>query len=100
MLHQLFGIRACSNIFSGAGYDLQGDIFSPPLKRRTDRILTQWYFKHYNHEDDMPFGHDVADLFTYPHIKYPQQNQIFPTHEIINFQIEGSIVWFSLYYFE
>lgn len=23
------------------------------LKRLTDRILTQWYFKHYNHEDDM-----------------------------------------------
>jgi hypothetical protein len=40
------------------------------LKRLTDRILTQWYFKHYNHEDDMPFRYDVADPFTYPHIKY------------------------------
>jgi hypothetical protein len=69
-LQPLFGIRACSNVFSGAKYDLQGDIFNPPLKRLTDRILTQWYFKHYNHEDDMPFGHDVADPFTYPHIKY------------------------------
>jgi hypothetical protein len=65
-----FGIRACSNVFSGARYDLQGKIFNPPLKRLTDRILTQWYFKHYNHEDDMPFGHDVADPFRYPYIKY------------------------------
>ena len=32
-LHPLFGIRACSNVFSGARYDLQGDIFNPPLKR-------------------------------------------------------------------
>ena len=69
-LHPLFGIRACSNVFSGARYDLQGDIFNPPLKRLTDRIFTQWYFKHYNHEDDMPFGHDVADPFKFPYIKY------------------------------
>src|SRR5262245_37191776 len=68
--HPLFGIRACSNVFSGAEYDLRGDIFTPPLKRLTDRILTQWYFKHNNHEDDMPFGHDVANPFTYPYIKY------------------------------
>ncbi|MDQ3838890.1 MAG: hypothetical protein M3297_06435 [Thermoproteota archaeon] len=54
-LHPLFGIRACLNVFSGARYDLQGRIFNPPLKRLTDRILTQWYFKHYNQEDDMPF---------------------------------------------
>jgi hypothetical protein len=69
-LRPLFGIRACSNVFSGARYDLEGDTFNPPLKRLTDRILTQWYFKHYYHEDDMPFGHDVADPFTYPYIKY------------------------------
>jgi hypothetical protein len=69
-LRPLFGIRACSNVFSGAEYDLQGNIFNPSLKRLTDRILTQWYFKHYNHEDDMPFGHDVADPFTYPYIIY------------------------------
>jgi hypothetical protein len=69
-LRPLFGIRACSNVFSGAGYDLEGNIFNPPLKRLTDRILTQWYFKHYNHGDDMPFGHDIADPFTYPYIKY------------------------------
>jgi hypothetical protein len=68
-LRPLFGIRACSNVFSGVRYDLQGDIFNPPLKRLTDRILTQWYFKHYNHEDDMPFGHDVADPFKFPYIK-------------------------------
>ena len=69
-LRPFFGIRACSNVFSGARYDLQGEIFNPPLKRLTDRILTQWYFKHYSHEDNMPFGHDVADPFTYPYIKY------------------------------
>ena len=66
----LFGIRACSNVFSGASYDLQGDTFKPPLKRLTDKILTQWDFNHYKHENDMPFGHDVADPFTYPYIKY------------------------------
>ncbi len=27
--HPLFGIRACSNVFSGAGYDLQGNRFDP-----------------------------------------------------------------------
>jgi hypothetical protein len=69
-LRPLFGIRACSNIFSGAGHDLQGEKFNPPLKRLTDRVLKQWYFKHYNDEDDMPFGHDVADPFTSPYIKY------------------------------
>ena len=68
--HPLFGIRACSNVFSGADYDLQGAIFNPPLKRLSDRVLTQWYFRHYNHKEDMPFGHDVADPFTYPYIKY------------------------------
>lgn len=69
-LNPLFGVRACSNVFSGARDNLQGDIFKPQLKRLTDRILTQWYFKHFNHEDDMPFGHDVANPFTYPYIKY------------------------------
>jgi hypothetical protein len=69
-LRPLFGIRACSNVFSGARYDLQGDIFNPQMKKLTDRILTQWYFKHFNYEDDMPFGHDIADPFSYPHIKY------------------------------
>ena len=69
-LHPLFGIRACSNVFSGADYDLQGLKFNPLLKRLSDKILTQWYFNHYNREDDMPFGHDVADPFTHPYIKY------------------------------
>ena len=69
-LRPLFGIRACSNIFSGAGHDLQGEKFNPPLKRFTDRVLKQWYFKHYNDDDDMPFGRDVADPFTSPYIKY------------------------------
>lgn len=30
--HPLFGIRACSNVFSGARYDLEGKRFDPPLK--------------------------------------------------------------------
>jgi hypothetical protein len=25
---------------------------------------------HYNNKDDMPFGHDVADPFSHPYIKY------------------------------
>ena len=77
-MHSLFGIRACSNVFSGANYDLVGPRFNPPLKRLSDKILTQWYFKHYNHEDDMPFGHDVADPFTYPHIKYHYAREDLP----------------------
>ena len=68
--HSLFGIRACSNVFSGARYDLEGKKFDPPLKQLTDEVLKEWYFKHYNEEDDMPFGHDVADPFSYPYIKY------------------------------
>lgn len=69
-LHPLFGIRACSNIFSGAEYDLHGKKFDPALKRLTDEILKEWYFNHYNDEDDMPFGHDIANPFSYPYIKY------------------------------
>lgn len=77
-LHPLFGIRICSNVFSGANYDLQGPTFNPPLRRLSDRVLTQWYFKHYNDKDDMPFGHDIADPFTYPHIKYRSAREELP----------------------
>jgi hypothetical protein len=49
---------------------LQGEIFDPPIKRLTNRVLRKWYFNHYNHEDGMPFGHDISDPFTYPYIKY------------------------------
>ncbi|HKG30476.1 MAG TPA: hypothetical protein VKA91_04335 [Nitrososphaeraceae archaeon] len=66
----LFGIRACSNIFSGAQGDLHGHRFKPPLKRPTDRVLDEWYFHHFENADDMPFGHDIADPFTSPHIKF------------------------------
>jgi len=66
----LFGIRACSNVFSGAVYDLQGDRFNPPLKRLTDDMLNEWYFNHYDSEGEMPFSHDIADPFSYPYIKY------------------------------
>jgi hypothetical protein len=66
----LFGIRACSNIFSGAQGDLHGHRFKPPLKRLTDRVLDEWYFHHFEDADDMPFGHDIADPFSSPHIKF------------------------------
>jgi hypothetical protein len=69
-IHPRFGIRQCSNVFSGAEEHLVGDIFDPPLKELTDTILEEWYYNHYNEEDDMPFGHDIADPFSYPYIKY------------------------------
>jgi hypothetical protein len=68
--HPLFGIRACSNIFSGAKGDLHGHRFHPPLKKLTDRVLSKWYFHHYENTNDMPFGHDIADPFTMPYIKF------------------------------
>jgi hypothetical protein len=66
----LFRIRACSNIFSGAEGDLQGHRFNPPLKKLTDTVLRKWYFHHYEDANDMPFGHDIADPFTSPYIKF------------------------------
>jgi hypothetical protein len=66
----LFGIRACSNVFSGAEGDLHGHRFNPPLKRLTDKILGKWYFHHYENTNDMPFGHDIADPFAPPYIKF------------------------------
>ena len=68
--HPMFGIRACSNVFSGAIDDLEGEIFDPTLERLTDRVLEEWYFKHSSNEDDMPFGHDISNPFSYPYIKY------------------------------
>lgn len=68
--HPLFGIRACSNVFSGAGYTFHGHRFNPALKKLTDNVLKKWYFDHYHKIDDMPFGHDVSDPFSYPYIKY------------------------------
>ena len=68
--HPMFGIRACSNVFSGAANDLEGEIFSPNLERLTDAILNEWYFEHYTCEDDMPFGHDISDPFSPPYIRY------------------------------
>jgi hypothetical protein len=65
-----FGIRACSNVFSGAKGHLVGEIFDPDLKELTDSVLEEWYYNHYNEEDDMPFGHDIANPFSYPYVKY------------------------------
>jgi hypothetical protein len=68
--HPLFGIRACSNVFSGAEGDLHGYRFIPPLKKLTDKVLRKWYFHHYEDTNYMPFGHDIADPFTSPYIKF------------------------------
>lgn len=74
----LFGIRACSNVFSGAQGDLRGHRFNPALKQLTDRVLSKWYFHHHKNVDDMPFGHDIADPFTSPYIKFhkPSREEI------------------------
>jgi hypothetical protein len=66
----VFGIRACSNVFSGAKGDLHGPRFNPTLKQLTDRVLSKWYFHHYKNDDDMPFGHDISDPFSAPYIKF------------------------------
>jgi hypothetical protein len=66
----LFGVRACSNVFSGAEGNLHGDRFNPSLKKLTDRVLGEWYFHHYENTDDMPFGYDIADPFAPPYIKF------------------------------
>ena len=63
-IHVLAFVR-CSNVFSGAKEHLVGDILTP-LKELTDTVLEEWYYNHYNEEDDMPFGHDIADPFSYP----------------------------------
>jgi hypothetical protein len=68
--HPVFGIRACSNVFSGAEGDLRGLKFRPRLKKLTDWILTRWYLHHYHDDNDMPFGHDISDPFSSPHIKF------------------------------
>jgi hypothetical protein len=69
-MHPVFGIRSCSNVFSGSEGYLHGDRFKSPLKKLTDRILTRWYFHHYEKDSDMPFGHDIADPFSSPYIKF------------------------------
>lgn len=69
-LHPKFGIASCSNVFSGANETLKGKILRPPIKELTDKVLKTWYFKHNNHHNDMPFGHDIANPFTLSYIKY------------------------------
>jgi len=68
--HSLFGIRSCSNGFSEAKGDIHGHGFNPPLKKLKDTVLRKWYFHHYGDANDMPFGHDIADPFTSPYIKF------------------------------
>ena len=69
-LHPMFGITSCSNVFSGAKETLKGKRLRPRLKELTDKVLKTWYFNHYHHRNDMPFGHDIANPFTLPYIKY------------------------------
>ena len=76
--HPMFGIIACSNVFSGSKDALLGKKFSAPLRKLTDRILKTWYFKHYSTDYDMPFGHDVADPFSFPYIKYKSAKESLP----------------------
>jgi hypothetical protein len=33
-------------------------------------VLSKWHFHHYEDRDDMSFGHDIADPFTSPYIKF------------------------------
>jgi len=76
--HSKFGIAICPNVFSGAKSALSGKRFNPPLKKLTNQVLNIWYFKHYNDEIDVPFGHDIADPFSYPHIKYHTTKEFLP----------------------
>lgn len=72
-LRPKFGIRACSNVFSGAWYDLQRQVFDPDikkLKKLTDDVLHAWYYEHNTSPNDMPFGHDISDPFEMPYIKF------------------------------
>jgi hypothetical protein len=63
--HPLFGIVACSNVFSGGRFSLRWEKFNPPLIRLDDSTLDKWYFQHYDSSEDMPFGHDTANPFSY-----------------------------------
>ena len=49
---------------------MHGHGFNPPLKKLTDTVLRKSYFHHYEDANDMPFGDDIADPFTSPHIKF------------------------------
>ncbi len=68
--HSIFGIRTCSNVFSGNRRDHIGFRFEPGLKRLDDLVLIKWYFQNNNYSNDMPFGHDIANPFHFPYIKY------------------------------
>jgi hypothetical protein len=69
-LHPILAITSCSHVFSGAEKDLRGDIIHMPMKRLDDQVLHEWYFEHYNDEEEEPFGHDVSNAFDFPYIKY------------------------------
>jgi hypothetical protein len=68
--HPVFGIRSCSNVFSGAEVCMQGPNLDPPIKELTDNVLDVWYNHHYEDDYDMPFGHDLANPFEFPYMRY------------------------------
>jgi hypothetical protein len=63
-------------VFSGAKNHLRGEIFYLHLEKLTDDLLEKWYFQHYGNRNDSPFGHDIADPFSVPHIKYHRPTQL------------------------
>jgi hypothetical protein len=68
--HPVFGIRSCSNVFSGANVSIHGPKLDPPIRELTDNVLDVWYNHHYEDEYDMPFGHDLANPFKFPYMRY------------------------------
>lgn len=77
-MHPKFAIAECSHVYSGASELLQGKPFDPPLRELDDEILDEWYFEHFKAQNEMPFGHDVADPFTEPYIKYRNARKYLP----------------------
>ncbi len=76
--HPKFGIRECSHVYSGARDFLEGQPFSTTLRELDDNVLHEWYYDHYSTSDEMPFGHDIADPFTAPYIKYRDARPYLP----------------------
>lgn len=68
--HPVFGLRQCSHVFSGDAEFFSEPKIDVPLRRLADGVLDEWYFRHYEARDEEPFGHDVSNVFEYPHVKY------------------------------
>jgi hypothetical protein len=46
------------------------------IKNLIDDLLEKWYFQHYSDRNDSSFGHDIADPFSAPYIKYHRSTQL------------------------